>query len=322
MSPHGEQNDYLSRLAQVPECLSFLRVNKSTLLTYRKAVDEFLAFCSGRKLAAHSRRRVDDHLADFGNALYRDNSRRGQRQLFINAVMGVELLDPHLKGHLLRSRAVYAGWDKVAPGSSPPPIPVGLLAVLIFYIRGTGNRCAGLGILLAFHALLRIQELLRLTWADVLLPGDCRLPHSCRQGRSGGVLIRIAKTGVLQFVPLVDETLLGFLEKTKPMHAAHHKVVPLTAPELRQIYEEALLHAGCATLGYVFHSLRHGGATNMFLQGCEMGTIQATGRWKQTKTCSVYVQAGRGLLLGTQFAPATLHAMNQAVRRLEHLQDF
>lgn len=208
------------------------------------------------------------------------------------------------------------------PGSSPPPIPIALLAVVVLYLQGTGDRSAGLGIILSFHALLRIQELLRLTWADVLLPGDCRLPHSSRRAGAEGVLIRVSKTGLLQFVPITDAQLLRFLSHSKALFLPHDRVVPLSAPELRRLLEKALDFAGCAHLGYVFHSLRHGGATNMYLHGCEMITIQATGRWKQIKTSSRYVQAGRGLLLGTNFSNSTLSSMDQAVRRLRRLQDF
>lgn len=322
MNPHADYEDYLLRLEQAPSCLSMQRVNESTLLAYQKAIGEFLFFCRARELTAYSRMRVDDALADFGNHLYGVCARRGQRQLFINAVMGAELIVPHLKGYLLRSRAVYAGWDKVTPGSSPPPVPVALLAVIVLHFREKGYRSAGLGILLAFHALLRIQELLRLTWADVLLPGDCRLPHSSRTNGTGGVLIRVAKTGVLQFVPISDGQLLSLLRKYKPQHETNTKVVNLSASELRRLYKSALCHAGCSKMGYVFHSLRHGGATNMYLHGCEVSTIQAAGRWKQVKTCSVYVQAGRGLLLGTKFSNETLVSMDQAVRRLRRLQDY
>lgn len=216
MSLHGEDRDFLASLQQSPDSLSMCRVNENTLVTYRKAVDEFLEFCQDRRLVAYSPMRMDEHLALFGNTLYQTSSRRGQRQNFVNAVMGIELLNPHLKGHLLRSRAVYAGWDKMSPSSSPPPVPVALLAVLVLNLRSIGQRTAGLGILLAFHALLRIHELLRLNWEDVLLPVDCRLPHSCRSSGTGGVLIRVAKTGRLQFVALTDEKLLLFLAKESP----------------------------------------------------------------------------------------------------------
>lgn len=322
MDLRGEHDDYMASLQYAPNCLSMCRVNSTTLATYRNAVDEFLEFCQDRELTAYSRMRMDEHLALFGNTLFQESSRRGQRQLFVNAVMGVELLNPHLKGHLLRSRAVYAGWDKMSPGSSPPPVPVALLAVLVLHLRSNGNRTAALGILLAFHALLRIQELLWLTWEDVLLPGDCRLPHSSRSSGSGGVLIRVSKTGRLQFVALTDEKLLEVLAQEKPRFRQEDRVVSMSSADLSRLYQSAIQNSGCETLGYVFHSLRHGGATNMFLQGCEMATIQATGRWKQIRTCSVYVQGGRGLLLGTSFTASTLRSMDIAVRRLGSLQDF
>lgn len=111
----------------------------------------------------------------------------------MNAIMGAELFNPHLKGCLLCARTVYAGWDKIEPRMSPPPVPAALLACVVLVLRDEGYHEEALGILLTFYALLRIGEICRLCWEDVFLPGDCRLPNSVDRN-SGGVLVRIAKT--------------------------------------------------------------------------------------------------------------------------------
>ncbi len=57
----------------------------------------------------------------------------------------------------------------------------------------------------------------------------------------------------------------------------------------------------CAMLGlsesYVPHSLRHGGATHLFLkEGWSVEDIMHHGRWASTKSARRYIQQGRALL--------------------------
>lgn len=313
--------NFLQSLQVSPECLSLRRVNEATLKSYTDAVVDFIHFCGSNSKCPRSAQELDEAFAAFGNGLYQNNPRRGQRQIFVNAIMGAELFNPHLKGSLLRARAVYAGWDKIQPRVSPPPVPEALLAVIVLDLKDQGLHEEALAIFLTFYALLRIGEICRLCWDDVLLPGDCRLPDTGDRG-SGGVLIRIAKTGVRQFVPLANAVLLTFLCVAKPRHRPRESVVPASPKELRSVFASALERLGCDEVGYVFHSLRHGGATSLYMHGVEMSTIQEIGRWKQNKTCSSYVQAGRGLLLSTDFSNATLKAMNKGGRRLRRLQEL
>lgn len=318
---NSEAGSLLATLNINADCLSLRKVNGSTLSAYRSAVGEFATFCSDQCRDPQTVFDFDNCLADFGNHLYSISPLRGQRQLLINCVMGIELLNPHLKGSLKRSRAVYAGWDKIHPSSSPPPIPAALIALQAMTLRACGLGEVGLALLLAFHGLLRISELGRLLWHDVLLPGDIRLPESTARN-SGGLLIRVAKTGVLQFVPLTDPTLLRLLAQAKLEQSASDNVLKLSVAETRRLFDWSLAESGCAQLGFVLHSLRHGGATHLYMKGYEVATIQVTGRWKQVKTCQRYVQAGRGLLLSTNFSPRTLRNMAKAERRLEGLQEF
>lgn len=71
------------------------------------------------------------------------------------------------------------------PSGSPPPVPAALLALLALTLRAAGFREVGLALLLAFHGLLRISELGRLCWHDVLLTGDVRLPSSAARQVAG-----------------------------------------------------------------------------------------------------------------------------------------
>ena len=60
------------------------------------------------------------------------------------------------------------------------------------------------------------------------------------------------------------------------------------------------------TAPYVFHSLRHGGATHRYLSGQPLEDILRFGRWASTKSARRYVQSGRALLLAVNVAPNVL----------------
>ena len=51
--------------------------------------------------------------------------------------------------------------------------------------------------------------------------------------------------------------------------------------------------------GYVFHSLRHGGATHDYLAGVPLEEILHHGRWASVASARHYIQAGRALLMAT-----------------------
>ena len=57
------------------------------------------------------------------------------------------------------------------------------------------------------------------------------------------------------------------------------------------------------TENYVFHSLRHGGATHKILSGYTMEDVMRLGRWAFSKSAIRYIQSGRALLLAVNVSP-------------------
>ena len=57
----------------------------------------------------------------------------------------------------------------------------------------------------------------------------------------------------------------------------------------------------CSELGlsskYVPHSLRHGGATRLHLQGVRVEDIMVRGRWASSKSGRTYIQSSRAVLM-------------------------
>lgn len=163
--------------------------------------------------------------------------------------MRAEILNLHLKGALLHSLEVYAGWDKATISAPAPPLHVALVSLMALILSDTGLETIELGILLAFHGLLLINELLKLTWGDVLLPGDVRIPSTGARS-SVWLLIHAAKTGTRQFAPLTDPTLLRLLSTHRCSVRVEELLVPLSAAQFRCCFHYALSEAGCEGRGF------------------------------------------------------------------------
>ena len=82
-----------------------------------------------------------------------------------------------------------------------------------------------------------------------------------------------------------------------------------------QVYRGHFKRA-CADLrlpvGYVPHSLRHGGATHDHLTGMGLEDILMRGRWASVKSARHYVQSGRALLLDSK-VPADIAVLARQI---------
>ena len=83
-------------------------------------------------------------------------------------------------------------------------------------------------------------------------------------------------------------------------------------------YFRSQLHRACARLGlsgsYVPHSLRHGGATKLFIHKWPIADIKHRGRWKEFETCEHYVQDGQAAI-GDIAAPRRVRTLGERVSK-------
>lgn len=316
----NDDNLVIQLQARSPNCLSLARVAPPTLKSYQKGLAGFLSFCQRNFPFLGSDCALDDALSEYGNALFRANSRRGNRQTFINAVMCVELYLPHLRKMLQRSRAVYGGWDKRVAAKSPPPFPLAIVCLIVFFFRDRQLAPMALAVLIGFHAMIRRGEVCLLTWNDIILPGDPRLMNFSSSSPVAGLLVRKAKGGLLQFVPLRDSHLISLLVQAKASKRPSSLVLTISADQFRSLLDIAVDHLGFGNVGYVAHSLRHGGATHYYMLQVPVPDIKMMGRWKCPKSLDRYVLAGRGLLLANTFSSTQQAHMHASLRRFGNLQ--
>ena len=166
----------------------------------------------------------------------------------------------------------------------------------------------GIAILLSFDCLLRISEVAGLRVGDIV---DHRA-QADPVGRGVAVYLRSTKTGRRQAVMIEDSALASLLVEWQSAVARADPAGPLfpSVAVLRDTLGRAL-HAlddgswEMRGLRFVWHSLRHGGASRAFLRGgaVVLPDLLVRGRWAVEASGRHYIQSGRQLLLSLALPP-------------------
>jgi hypothetical protein len=93
----------------------------------------------------------------------------------------------------------------------------------------------------------------------------------------------------------------------------HAPIFDLSYRQLRQAFCAALDRIGAADVGYVLHSLRHGGATDDFLAGIALLDIYQRGRWADHRGARRYINGGAAILTALRLPPLTTRCVNTAL---------
>jgi len=196
-------------------------------------------------------------------------------------------------------------WNRLHPGESYWPISFELALTIAVWLLAQGWAEAAAGVLVAHRALLRVGELLRLRVRDILFLGEgalrreavLRLEHT-KTGQDQPV--RVDDVGI---VWLLEELLLLVLQRvgcaTLELLCERHGdefLLSLSYARLRAQFRSALTHFQLGGGRIVFHSLRHGGATELYLKGWTLDAIAHAGRWRSLTTARRYVSTGVALL--------------------------
>lgn len=96
-------------------------VKESTMLAYSSAVRSFCYWLYHSGYRAQEIASLDRVLVIYGDFLFDDNPRRGQRQRLVNTLSGIEFFMSYLRRTLHSARLAVKGWDKLVPSCSPPP---------------------------------------------------------------------------------------------------------------------------------------------------------------------------------------------------------
>ena len=304
-----------STLALVPDS-SFLRsacLAPDTYKAYRRAVAVFLRDTGLRftDLTTRSIHTIDLYCAAWIESEYEAG---GSRSYAENLESGLAFFAPRLKGLLREAKLRLRGWRRRPPVGlqckSYPPMPLHLATLMSVRIAATRPQGdmrdlrAAVAILLSFDCYLRVNECLRLRAADVRMPRDERLGPAYLHA---AVHLRQTKTLENMTVQVRDPVVARLLHRCIIGLAPHDRVFPFSDDIYRSRYFHPTLAAlGLSHLGFVPHSLRHGGATHDYVvRRCSEAYIKRRGRWASDKSANRYVQTLHAVDL-TFLVPAAL----------------
>jgi integrase len=206
-------------------------------------------------------------------------------------VFGLLHFMPELINDLLRSKRALKGWKKKHVTRSHPPMSWNLLCVFAIQMAAVGWYEEALATLISYDGYFRTaSELLTLRVKDFHFTTTAAGQHSnyiCR--------LRHTKTGRNKLVALTMPELGEAL-------IAHIRVCGLSQRDLifnfgaaryRFRFRMVTEMMGWNTVGFVPHSLRHGHASDDFINGIPIETIMTRGRWKSIDSTRHYIQSGR-----------------------------
>ncbi|MCY4136608.1 MAG: tyrosine-type recombinase/integrase [bacterium] len=157
--------------------------------------------------------------------------------------------------------------------------------------------CADIAMVFVAHnALLRCDELLSLTWADVEIPQDGGLPT-----------IRIRRSKTDQHakgaaVPISQHAAQALNRIKLPNARPRDRIFDFSPSTARRRIKTAAKAAGINPAGISTHSPRIGMAQDLAAADTDIGGIMLAGRWKTPVTAARYIR-----YLAAQHTPAAQH---------------
>jgi integrase len=287
-----------------------------TVAKYQKAVVDFLKWCLEHNVTSlNSYEELDECLYEYIQDMYEckmaDGKAPGGKSKAAATVAGVIMFLPRARWELMTAAKAVRNWSKISPPNSYPPLTKELTALIACQMLVDGHEAEAVGCLLAFDCLLRVGELASLRISDVAFED----PRTSSAIKEMVIRLRRTKTGREQSVVVRDGAVRDIVLNWKTSLSSTNRdsfLFAFTTDRFRRV-----LKGACAQLGlsssYVAHSLRHGGATHMYLvEKLKVEDIMIYGRWAVLTSCKRYIQAGRALLLSVE-VPARAARMARVI---------
>lgn len=277
----------------------------TTLRSYNKNVNKFLTFTrlsSIKKLLLHTPTVIDQRLSQYIDYLF---AHKGSFEYATQTLFGLIHKAPQLRFALGESRLRLRGWKNLKLSKSHPPITWELTCLFAVTMAKWGYHAEAVATLLSFDCYLRVSELTRIEYHDVLMPNDPRIGSVHTRM---AVRLAKAKTGLEQSVSIdradVQQVLHAYLLAYPFLE--RDRIFPFSPATFRFIIRQVAESLGLGEIPYVPHSFRHGGATHSFQAGATIEQIMFRGRWVAMESCRRYIQTARARLI-RETIPSWLH---------------
>ena len=275
--------------------LKYLGVQQRTIQLYKREVSLFFEY-----LALHGLQlprnfgALDLLVGEYINHLFQEGEAISKAGWLLS---GLRRFMPRLRRELCVSQQWYTNWTREHTPVRATPLPW----VLVRAMAGLCFREAwyhlGVSLLVGFSFFLRTQELLSLQWADV----------ECNQ-QSGTIVLRLSNTKTskqhLQALSLTHPGLLRLVLRAKS-HATSPFLWPWSITHFRTCFQSLTSFFEVSHHHFVLYSLRRGGATHFYQQMQSLDFVMIQGRWKDQKTCRLYLDDARAMLVNFQLSAVT-----------------
>ena len=179
-------------------------------------------------------------------------------------------------------------WRNLHPPVQAPCMPVELAMAIVTWLLSLGRCQEACAILLCFFGLLRASEALRLRLSEVI------------RTSTGYVLVLGAtKRGLEQKVEIACASVVEWLD----MYSARMNLttaarfIGISYARLNRWLRRGAEFFGFGAIRWSSHSLRRGGATELYRQNISMAAILQYGRWLTERSAREYLRKGELALL-------------------------
>ena len=229
----------------------------------------------------------------------------------VAAVSALKRFLPRLRSRLYTATQLYSNWIKVYKPCRATPIPWQLVQAMAGVALSVQQRRLAVALLLQFLFFLRTSEIYGLRPRDV----------SCLQ--TGHVVVALPHTktsrGRAQSVSLYDPFLCRVLPSALSQWSPDGPIIDSSLQVFRARFQQLVVVLGLEEGTFLPYGLRRGGAT-FHWQTCQ--NFEATmimGRWADQKTCRIYLDEARALLVQQQLTISALPRLPHFVHQCQAL---
>ena len=306
-----------------PVLFRFSRFSKPYRARLLAGLKDLCSFCQDTVgcqlgLLARKPRVADKVLSDY--VLARHTSQR-KLALVKHALLGCQHVFPHLRGKISTAWEHIRVWEEQRITRLRPPLPipiwlsmVGLARAHAKVDRNERNRrqweIFSVLLEIGFFCMLRPGELMRLTHADIALPGSFVV---CEQHAAIRILSpkNRRQFGESQFVLVKNSNTVAWLTKVLVVGATE----PIWFSGVRAftlLFKQSIKELGVEDCKFTPASLRPGGATMYYSAGVSVPTLRFMGRWSVERSLEHYLQVAMATQIMNKLKPS-------AVSRLKRL---
>ena len=249
---------------------------------------------------------LDAVVAEYINHLFQEGEAISRAGWLLS---GLRRFYPRLRRELCLSQQWYTNWTREHIPVRATPLPWSV-------VLGAAGLCwhekwfhLGVCFLLGFSFFLRTQELLTLTWDDI----EINL-------QSATIVIRLSRTKTskqhLQALTLSHSLLPSILAFAR-LRASSFRLWPWSTSYFRTCFSAVMAFFSLQHLDFVPYSLRRGGATHFYMVHKSLDYCMVQGRWKDQRTCRLYLDDARAMLVNFSLDPRSIRLLGHYGRCLQ-----